>query len=241
MILTGKASLDFLQEKSNTIDMSFSLLTLHTERLPAQQAFYTEIIGFPLLEAEKTSFSVQIGKTRLAFKASAQAEPTHFAINIPSHSTALALSWLKERLPILPFDGKEIVDFSNWNAEAIYFHDPGGNIVEFIARRNLAIPTPPTFASSQCTCISEVGVGTKDIERIYRQLNEAIQIPIYDGSFDRFCALGDDDGLFIVVNYEKKKWFPTDEAISASTFEVQWSKGNRSLSIHYEFEELTIR
>ncbi len=221
--------------------MSFSLLTLHTNRLLAQQAFYTETLAFPLVEAGKTSFSVQIGETRLQFKAADRAKPTHFAINIPSHSTNLALSWLKERLPILPFNGKEIVDFSNWNAEAIYFHDPGGNIVEFIARRNLAIPTRPTFTSKQCTCISEVGVGTKDIEQIHWQLNEAIPFPIYDGSFDRFCALGNEEGLFIVVNYEKKKWFPTDEPISASRFEVEWSEGKQSWHIHYESEELTIR
>lgn len=220
--------------------MSFSRLILNTDCLRAQKVFYTETLGFPLVQAEQTSFSVEIGKTRLQFKASDQAEPTHFAINIPSHSTALALSWLKKRLPTLPFNGREIVDFSNWNAEAIYFHDPGGNIVEFIARRNLAIPTPPTFSSSQCTCISEVGVGTRNIEGIYRQLNEVFELPIYDGSFDRFCALGYEEGLFIVVNYEQKKWFPTDEPISASAFEVEWRDGEQSWTIHYEFEELTI-
>lgn len=221
--------------------MSFSLLTLQTNHLLAQQAFYTETLAFPLIEARKTSFSVQIGKTRLRFKGTGRAEPTHFAINIPSYSTAAALSWLKQRVQILPFAGKEIVDFSNWNAEAIYFHDPGGNIVEFIARRNLAIPTPSTFASSQCTCISEVGVGTRNIEHIYQQLREVIQLPIYDGSFDRFCAMGHEEGLFIVVNYEKKKWFPTDGLISASMFEVEWVEGERSWRIRYESEELTIR
>lgn len=221
--------------------MSFSRLILNTDCLQAQKVFYTETLGFPLVQAEQTSFSVEIGKTRLQFRATDQAEPTHFAINIPSKGTALALAWLKERLSILPFAGKDIVDFSNWNAEAIYFHDPGGNIVEFIARRNLAIPTPPSFAISQCTCISEVGIGTRDIERIYHQLNEVIQIPIYDGSFDRFCALGYEEGLFIVVNYEKKKWFPTDELISASAFEVEWNEGKRSWTVQYESEELTIR
>lgn len=220
--------------------MSFSLLILNTDCLPAQKAFYTETLGFPLVQAEETSFSVQIGKTRLQFRATDRTEITHFAINIPSHSTALALSWLKERLPILPFAGKEIVDFSNWNAEAIYFHDPGGNIVEFIARRNLAIPTPAQFASSQCTCISEVGLGTDNIELIYRHLNQASHMPIYDGSFDRFCALGDEEGLFIVVNYEKKKWFPTDEPISAAAFEVEWSDGKGSWRMKYEGEKLTI-
>lgn len=220
--------------------MSFSLFTLYTDRLLAQEEFYSKTLSFPLVQTSQTSFSVQIGKTRLQFKESDRPAPTHFAINIPSYRTAVALSWLKERLLILPFAGKEIADFSSWNAEAIYFHDPDGNIVEFIARRNLAIPGPPTFDSSQCTCVSEVGIGTDDIEQIYQQLHGAIQTPIYDGSFDRFCAIGREDGLFIVVNYQKKNWFPTDEPIYASAFEAEWTEGSQAWKINYESGKLTI-
>lgn len=220
--------------------MSFSLLTLYTDRLLAQKEFYSKTLSFPLVQTDQTSFSVQIGKTRLQFKASNQAEPTHFAINIPSHGMLAAQSWLKMRVPILPFQGKEVVDFSNWNAEAIYFHDPAGNIVEFIARRNLAIASAPTFKSNQCTCISEVGIGTNNIEQIYQQLQSTLKLPIYDGSFDRFCAIGHEDGLFIVVNYKKKKWFPSDEPIYATAFEAEWSGADRIWKMNYALEKLTI-
>jgi len=39
--------------------------------------------------------------------------------------------------------------------------------------------------------------------------------------FDRFCAVGDENGLFIVVNNELKKWFPTGDLIEQSDFKIR--------------------
>lgn len=220
--------------------MSFSALRLFTDQLLEQKRFYTQTLSFPLLEEDQSSFSVQIGKTRLQFVQHIEAKPIHFAINIPSFKIEIALRWLQERVDILPFAGKAVADFSSWNAEAVYFHDPGRNIVEFIARRNLALPGRVPFDFSQCYSISEVGIGTNDIEHIYQQLHAAAELPIYDGNFDRFCAIGDEEGLFIVVDYAKKKWFPTDEPIYASAFEVKLRRGAQEWTIVYDSEQLTI-
>lgn len=220
--------------------MNFSALRLFTNQLLEQKRFYTQTLPFPLREEDQTSFSVQIGKTRLQFVADKEAKPIHFAINIPSFKIDAALQWLQERVDILPFAGKAVADFSSWNAEAIYFHDPGQNIVEFIARRNLALPGRDPFNCGQCYSISEVGVGVNDIERIYHQLHAAAELPIYDGNFDRFCAIGDEEGLFIVVDYAKKNWFPTDEPIFPTAFEVELRQGVREWTIVYDSEQLMI-
>jgi len=219
--------------------MSFSALRLFTDQLLEQKRFYTQTLSFPLLEEDQASFSVQIGKSRLQFVADKEAKPIHFAINIPSFKIDAALRWLQERVDILPFAGKAVADFSTWNAEAIYFHDPAQNIVEFIARRNLDLPGRVPFDFSQCYSISEVGIGTNDIERIYQQLHGTAELPIYDGNFDRFCAIGDEEGLFIVVDYVKKKWFPTDEPIFPTAFGVKLRRGIREWTIAYDSEQLT--
>ena len=36
-----------------------------------------------------------------------------------------------------PETGEEVFDFTNWDAKAVYFHDPAGSIVELIAHRGV--------------------------------------------------------------------------------------------------------
>jgi hypothetical protein len=41
-------------------------------------------------------------------------------------------------------------------------------------------------------------------------------IPIFDGDFSSFCAVGNDEGLFILINKNEKKWFPTNDVAYTS-------------------------
>jgi hypothetical protein len=47
------------------------------------------------------------------------------------------------------------------------------------------------------------------------------KIPIFDGDFSSFCALGNDEGLFILIDKNKKKWFPTNDVAHASDIIVK--------------------
>jgi catechol-2,3-dioxygenase len=111
-------------------------LHLMTDVLAAQRAFYVETFALTLLTDDQESFAVQVGHTRLVF---AQASPAtsapwyHFAFNIPENLLAEAKRWLSQRTRLLPIDDSDEVYFEEWNAHACYFHDPAGNIVEFIA------------------------------------------------------------------------------------------------------------
>ena len=40
----------------------------------------------------------------------------------------------------------DIVDYSHWNAHSIFFLDPGGNVVEYIARHDLKNGAPGAFS-----------------------------------------------------------------------------------------------
>ena len=164
----------------------------------------------------KNRLSFQIGKSVLTFEYRQEFKPSHFAFNIPSNSITEAHQWLSDKVTILTYDGKPIADFKSWNAKAIYFYDADKNIVEFIARKNLNSNSTHPFSSSELLSISEIGLASTDIETVYNTLNGMKEIPIFGGEFSSFCAVGNDEGLFILVNKNTKTWFPTMEAISIS-------------------------
>jgi len=198
--------------------MKIKELILFTNNLDQQIDFYSTILELPIVNSTPESTSIKIGESILTFQYKRNAVPYHFAFNIPSNNEKQALYWLKERVDVLTFDEKEIIDFSNWNAKAIYFYDFDKNIVEFISRKNLNINSDLKFSFKSILNISEMGLVTNEIKNTFNKLNKIENIQVYSGDFERFCALGDDNGLFILVNNNLKKWFPTGDLIQQSDF-----------------------
>ncbi|MCQ0113086.1 VOC family protein [Zhouia amylolytica] len=200
--------------------MKVKELILYTTNIEKQRSFYRDTLEFSLLAESPVKISFQAGSSVLSFVEASTSKPYHFAFNIPPFSENKALTWLKERVTLLPFEGEEIIDFSSWNARALYFYDADGNIVEFIARRNLNVDRIADFQSTCVLNISEVGIATTEIESIYFTLNKQKELPVFDGSFAKFCAAGDEEGLFILVNKDEKKWFPTGDDIAVTDLQV---------------------
>ena len=128
--------------------MKISELTLFTTNLEAQQQFYTQVLELPLVATTVESFTVKLGVSSLTFVKAERSIPAHFAINISSYKIQEALAWTQKRTDILLCDGEPIADFSGWNAEALYFYDKDGNIVEFIARKDLDVINTHPFSTA---------------------------------------------------------------------------------------------
>ena len=73
------------------------------------------------------------------------------------------------------------------------------------------------------------------------KLNEKTGIEVYDGNFERFCAIGDEHGLFIVINKAVKDWFPTNDKAFSSEFEMEMVQNQKSFRIEFVKEELMVR
>jgi catechol 2,3-dioxygenase-like lactoylglutathione lyase family enzyme len=200
--------------------MKIGELILDTGNLTEQISFYQDTLNFKLIKRTESYASFQIGESILTFVSKDKALPYHFAFNIPSNNEKEALQWLKNRVEIIPYKNDEIIDFVNWEAKAIYFYDRDHNIVEFIARRVVNNENLSEFNSKSVLNISEIGIGTYNIKQIYQELNNMKPISIFDGSFEKFCALGNNEGLFIVVDLLKKDWFPAGDKIHISDFTV---------------------
>lgn len=220
--------------------MHIQELEIHTANLTEQTSFYSQLLGLPVTEKTGRSVSIQIGHSILKLTENAAFTPYHFAINIPSNQENEALHWLKQRVEVLTHEGAEIQYFDAWNAYAIYFYDADGNIVEFIARKTLDNQSDQPFDHHSLLEISEIGIPTTDIEKEFTVLRETAALSIYSGSMESFCAVGDEHGLFILVNkLIRKKWFPTDDPPISSDFKIRFKQRDKVCHFQYGNEILT--
>lgn len=202
--------------------MNFKKLILQSYNLKKQFQFYVETLGFDLIEQSEASFSIQIGKSILAFEKSSSKSYYHFAFNVPPFQIMDAMDWAKGRVSFLEYNGNAILDFTNWNAKAFYFFDADSNIVEFIDRRNLGDKTRETFTIENILEISEVGLPANKILHAFQKLNSQAGIEKYSGDYEKFCAAGDEHGLFIIVDQNDKNWLPTELPAKAFPFQLEF-------------------
>ncbi len=199
--------------------MQLQKVTLYTPNLQQAIEFYSHTLKFPLLIKSLQSATFRIGKTRLTFIRKEEATPYYLGINIPSNKENEAQIWLQDKVKLLQHENSEMIDFPNHDSKAMFFHDMDGNVIEFIARKNLYYTESMPFHSSQSMGISEIGMAVDNVKSTYEQLNKIYELPIFDGSPDEdFVAAGDEKGLFIIINKNKRSWFPTEDKAFTSDF-----------------------
>ena len=134
------------------------------------KAFYGKTLDLGIRDEHPDRFSVEAGETRITFlngadTVSGRAPFYHFAFNIPQNKILKALEWQKARTPMLAIPERnraagyppEVVDYSHWNAHSIFFLDPAGNIVEYIARHDLNDGDASPFSWADILYASEMG------------------------------------------------------------------------------------
>ena len=214
-------------------------LELYTAQLEAQTEFYSKILGLKIIKQSEKSIAFKMGNSILRLTYRATFTPYHYAINIPKNKKKEALEWLKSRVDVLKDGDSEIQYFDFWDANAIYFYDNDKNIVELIARNTLDNESDTSFDVQQLIEISEIGLPTTNIKREYEFLNERTIIPIYSGNFERFCSVGDANGLFIIINKDlKKDWYPTQDKPHSSDFRIKFEEKGRNYRLEYKNERL---
>ncbi|GAB4158725.1 MAG: hypothetical protein Fur005_13750 [Roseiflexaceae bacterium] len=177
--------------------------------LGAQYRFYAEHLTLPC-SLQTDRLVVTVGRSELIF--TEHPGPTaiaHVAWNIPANMLPAAAAWLRERTTLLSdSDGESIfISDAPWNAEAIYFVDPAGHILELIARQRLPAAQHP-FTPDQILAISEVGIANDDLPAAVARATQQLGITVFSGAgSDTFTAIGDDEGLLIMVKHGRT-WFP---------------------------------
>jgi catechol-2,3-dioxygenase len=180
--------------------------------LSAIKAFYGKTLDLAILDERADRLTVEAGETKITFVASSEtvegrAPFYHFAFNIPENKIVKALEWQKARTPLLPIPERnraagfppEVVDYSHWNAHSIFFLDPAGNVVEYIARHDLKNGDNSPFSWADILYASEIGLVVDDVPAAVASLQPFAGITPYKGTSEQFTAMGDEYGLLLVM------------------------------------------
>jgi catechol-2,3-dioxygenase len=189
--------------------MQIKEIILQTHLINELKNFYSGILELEIIRNSPSAFTVQAGMTEISFESSdLSAKPFyHFAFNIPENQLQQAKDWISEKSELITLDGENEFDFRSWNAHSIYFYDPAGNILELIARHNLENSSDNIFSGKSLLSVSEIGIPVINIKGFYDKLYQAFPLKLFSGDTESFAALGDDNGLLIVVN-KGRKWYP---------------------------------
>lgn len=188
--------------------MKIQSVNLLTDYLKEQEEFYARTFGLTIVERTNKSFTVEVGRSFLIFEESEKAGDKpfyHFAFDIPGNKVSESIHWLNSRgisLNLLPNHTIESY-LKTWNSTSIYFYDPAGNIVEFIARHNLENNTNNPFDEKNLLNISEIGLVVGNVPEAKETLGSRFTIEEYKDSSDKFAAIGDEHGLFILSEYDR--------------------------------------
>lgn len=220
--------------------MKIEFLKIYTPRLEEQLQFYQNVLQLPVKKISRSSFQVVMGYSRVEFCELEEATPYHLAIHIPAQQEEQALKWLQKRVSILKDGDKEIIDFPAWKARSIYFYDADKNIVEFISRKDHFEPASENFSERNIIGVSEIGMATANVEEKFSFLNDNFGLQKFTGDYERFCAMGDDEGLFIIINKNMKDWIPTGDEAFASPFEIKFSVEQATSGVAFKNDGLQL-
>lgn len=203
------------------------------------QSFYQELLGLEVSEQEPDRLTVAAGRTSITFRTARpeEGEPAyHFAFNIPENKILDARKWQRERTPILQRppgdfsdpDHDDVTHFWHWNAHSIFFEDPAGNLLEYIARHDLDNASPGPFTSEDILYVSEIGFVARDVPAFGEELQEGTGLDLYFAGGDSFRAFGDPNGLLLVLPEGVPRW--TNQrpwAVHATVVTIRDGRGRR--------------
>ena len=214
--------------------MKIEYLKIYTSRLKQQESFFREILELPVKWSSPHGFRVQAGYSVLEILEDVSATPYHIAFHIPPDQVENALSWVELRMTVLKDAGKKIVEFPSWKARSLYFRDSDGNVLEFISRENLFPVTEGAFSFEKILGLAEIGVGTTNVGQQFNFLNLHFGLEKFTGDYKQFCATGDDEGLFIIIDTGHKDWFPAGDKAYSSEFMTAFSVGSALFEVEYK-------
>jgi hypothetical protein len=192
--------------------------------LPEIADFYGRLLGRPAEQPEPSLVAVRVGETVIGLEEAAGSPFYHFALLVPGDRFAAAFEWAAARVDLLPDSetGEPVFDFTNWNAEAVYFHDPAGSIVELVAHRGLGeTGATGAFAPAELLGVSEVGLVC-DPPSLAGSLGRDLGLEVWDGTVageGRLAFVGE-KGRTLILCRAGRPWLPTGRPAEAHPVEV---------------------
>jgi len=216
------------------------LRLLTAEPLSEMRDFYHRLLGLEILDETADAVTVAAGRTQMTFVPGGSVPPDetpfyHLAFQIPENKIRAARDWQRERTPLVPPDAERLLDpgypedvvhFAHWNAHAVFFRDPAGNLLEHIARHELDNASPGPFTPRDVLAVSEIALIVDDVGGAAAELGGALGLATYGPTSEQFAPLGDEHGLLLVFRRGRNLGF--GEGRPAGAFPTRVSIGGAS-------------
>lgn len=203
--------------------MDIRQVQLATRSLADTARFY-ERLGCSVEIVDATA-RIMVGSTLLVFRELPEMTGAlHLAITIPTGAFDAAKAWIAGLTTVLgTADQDEFEGPPNWNSRSVYFEGPDQQLLELIERRDLESGArragdgsgTGTGAVVPLVSVSEVGVPVPDVLGAASALRRAGLEPYANPPGESFAAVGDVDGLVILVSPDRR-WFPTGDRSPSS-------------------------
>jgi len=200
----------------------------------ADTARFYERLECPV-EIVDTTVRIVVGSTLLVFRELPEMTGAlHLAITIPTGTFDAAKAWIAGLTTVLgTADQDEFEGPPNWNSRSVYFEGPDQQLLELIERRDLESGArrvgagdgtgtgtdtdtgSDSDAGVPLVSVSEVGVPVPDVLGAASALRRAGLEPYANPPAESFAAVGDVDGLVILVSPDRR-WFPTGDRSPSS-------------------------
>ena len=204
-------------------------LAVAAARLEAVAGFYEQALGFAV-ERRDGRVVIPVGGDVLELVATGDGTDPfhHFALLVPGDRFDAARAWLGERAETLARDdGETVFAFDFWDARAVYFHDPAGNIVELIAHAGTAEGSGAAgdFSAAELAGLSEVGIVVDDTAAAVAALERDVGLELWSGSAAQLAFVGAKAHTLILAP-PGRGWLPTGRPAEAHAATVTVSGGS---------------
>ncbi|WP_412871824.1 VOC family protein [Curtobacterium flaccumfaciens] len=205
--------------------MDIRQVQLATRSLADTARFY-ERLGCPV-EIVDATVRIVVGSSLLVFRELPEMTGAlHLAMTIPTGTFDAAKAWIAGLTTVLGTDDQdEFEGPPNWNSRSVYFEGPDQQLLELIERRDLESGARRAGDGSgtgtgtgtvvPLVSVSEVGVPVPDVLGAVEALRRAGLEPYANPPGESFAAVGDVDGLVILVSPDRR-WFPTGDRSPSS-------------------------
>ena len=206
--------------------MAFLDVRLHAPRslLLELSEFYCSRLGLGVAQPEEGDVAFEVGESVLGFLPASGTPFYHVALLAPGNRFEAVLDWARDRVDLLPNTetGDAVFDFTNWDAKAVYFHDPAGNIVELIAHRGVGeTGVTGAFTAGELLGVSEVGL-VGDPPALTAALERDLGLALWDGTVTgegRLAFVGE-KARTLILCCVGRPWLPTGRPAEAHPVEV---------------------
>ncbi|WP_174616111.1 VOC family protein [Virgibacillus ihumii] len=206
--------------------MKINKVTMYSNHLEKMKDFYVENLGFELLNKDEKGFELKAGESVLEFRENnLDSEPYyHFALNISYNLFRQAKEWAFEKMELNTEGGDDEAHFEFLNSKSIYFFDPGGNIVEFIARKSYPNSGAATFTVNDVLNISEMSLTVNDVIGIAGKIIER-GVPVRENESvdaNSLNFMGEaEEGAFLLLGPSERRWIFSDKDSEVHPVRIQ--------------------